>query len=127
MRYSNSRSSWKLPWATNVWMGVSVESDDYLAGVNYLRGTKAHIKFLSLEPLLGPLDSLDMTGIDWLIAGGESGPGARPVDGAWVRSIRDRCVESGVAFHFKQWGVATKKRAGRALDGRRWDESPGVA
>lgn len=114
-----------LSWSANVWMGVSVENTDHLWRVNRLRSTGAHIKFLSLEPLLGPLvPGLDLTGIDWAIAGGESGPGARPVEIKWVRAIRDTCIQSGVAFHFKQWGGPVKSKTGRSLDGRTWDEMP---
>ena len=113
-----------LTWPDNVWMGVSVESSKYVDRIDYLRKTGAVVKFLSLEPLLSPLDSLDLDGIDWAIAGGESGPGARPIKPEWVRSIRDQCVQVGVAFHFKQWGGVNKKRAGRLLDGRVWDEMP---
>jgi protein gp37 len=113
-----------LNWPENVWMGVSVENSDYLERVDHLRRTGARVKFLSLEPLLGPLESLDLTGIDWVIAGGESGPGARPMDPEWVRDIRDRCFDAGVAFHFKQWGGVNKKKTGRTLDGRTWDEFP---
>jgi protein gp37 len=114
----------KLPWPTNVWMGVSVENSDFVWRIDHLRRTPAAIKFLSLEPLLGPLDHLDLSGIDWAIAGGESGPGARPMEAKWVRSIRDRCLQADVAFHFKQWGGVNKKRAGRLLDGRVWSEWP---
>jgi protein gp37 len=114
----------KLYWPTNVWMGVSVESSDYQYRIDHLRRTRAKTKFLSLEPLLGPLDKLDLRGIDWAIAGGESGPGARPMPADWVRSIRDQCVDADVAFHFKQWGGKNKKRTGRILDGRTWDEWP---
>lgn len=114
----------KLNWPKNVWMGVSVESVDYLYRIDHLRHTKAKTKFLSLEPLLGPLDDMNLQGIDWAIAGGESGPGARPMPIEWVRSIRDQCVDSGVAFHFKQWGGKNKKKTGRTLDGRTWDEWP---
>jgi protein gp37 len=113
-----------LPWPDNVWMGVSVESKDYVDRIDHLRSTQAYIKFLSLEPLLGPLDHLDLRGVDWTIAGGESGPAARPMDPEWVRSIRDQCVNAGVAFHFKQWGGVQKKQTGRVLDGRTWDELP---
>lgn len=119
-----ARHARKLPWSPNVWMGVSVESADYLWRVDHLRQTPAAIKFLSLEPLLGPLDCLDLSGIDWAIAGGESGPGARPMQPDWVRSIRDQCIRTGVAFHFKQWGGVNKKRMGRMLDGRVWNEWP---
>jgi protein gp37 len=114
----------QLQWPNNVWMGVSVESEEYTHRIDYLRGTPAFIKFLSLEPLLGPLHNLNLTGIDWAIAGGESGPAARPMDAEWVRSIRDQCVAAGVAFHFKQWGGVQKKQTGRTLDGRTWDELP---
>ena len=114
----------KLGWTPNIWMGVSVENEDVLWRVDRLRQTAATTKFLSCEPLLGPLSSLDPSGIDWVIAGGESGPGARTMDAAWVREIRDACVENGVAFHFKQWGGPVKSKTGRVLDGRTWDEMP---
>jgi protein gp37 len=113
-----------LPWPNNVWMGVSVENAAYQWRIDHLRRIPAVIKFLSLEPLLGSLSSLHLDGIDWVIAGGESGPGARPVKPDWVRAIRDQCELSGVAFHFKQWGGVIKKRTGRVLDGRTWDELP---
>jgi protein gp37 len=113
-----------LPWPTNVWMGVSVENASFVDRIDHLRRTPAAVKFLSLEPLLGPLYCLDLRGIDWAIAGGESGPGARPMKADWVRSIRDQCIESGVPFHFKQWGGVNKKRTGRTLDGRTWNEWP---
>jgi protein gp37 len=113
-----------LPWPENVWMGVSVESSDYIGRIEDLRKTNAAVKFLSLEPLLGPLENLDLRGIDWAIAGGESGPTARPMKPDWVRSIRDQCLAAGVAFHFKQWGGTNKKKTGRVLDGRTWDEQP---
>ncbi|HZV54446.1 MAG TPA: phage Gp37/Gp68 family protein [Rhodocyclaceae bacterium] len=116
--------STKLRWPENVWMGVSVESAPYAYRIDHLRRTKAKTKFLSLEPLLGPLDDLDLKEIDWTIAGGESGPGARPMQKDWVRSIRDQCIEAGVPFHFKQWGGTNKKRTGRTLDNRTWDEWP---
>lgn len=114
----------QIQWPANVWMGVSVENCDYLNRVDDLRSTKAAIKFLSLEPLLGPLDNLNLKSIDWVIAGGESGPGARFMDPDWVRTIRDQCESDGVAFHFKQWGGPNKKRNGRMLDNRTWDELP---
>jgi len=114
----------RLPWPDNVWMGTSVENAKYTYRIDFLRQTGARIKFLSLEPLLGPLSNLDLTGIDWVIVGGESGPRARPMDPAWVIEIRDQCVEQGVAFFFKQWGGVNKKKAGRILDGRTWDEMP---
>ena len=113
-----------LRWPDNVWMGVSVESKRYVGRIDQLRKTDAVVKFLSLEPLLGPLERLNLSGIDWAIAGGESGPTARPMNPDWVRSIRDQCLAHGVAFHFKQWGGTNKKKAGRVLDGRTWDEQP---
>lgn len=114
-----------LPWPENVWMGVTVENGDYVARVDSLRRTSAAIKFLSLEPLLGPLPELDLSDIDWVIVGGESGPGARPMDEAWVVEIRDQCISQGVRFFFKQWGGVNKKKNGRLLQGRTWDEMPG--
>ena len=113
-----------LDWPGNVWMGVSVESDDYTFRIEHLCATGAKTKFLSLEPLLGPLPNLDLTGMDWVIVGGESGPGARPMDAAWVSDIRDQCQEADVPFFFKQWGGVQKKKAGRTLEGRTWDEMP---
>jgi protein gp37 len=115
----------ELDWAPNIWMGVSVENDPYRYRVDHLRRTSAHVKFLSLEPLLGPLRALDLEGIHWVIVGGESGPGARPMDPAWAVDIRDQCLEAGIPFFFKQWGGRHKKRAGRLLEGRHWDEMPG--
>lgn len=113
-----------LEWPQNVWMGVSVENQDYTDRIDHLRRTDAHIKFLSLEPLLGPLSSLNLRGIDWVIVGGESGPGARPINERWVVEIRNQCAKAGVAFFFKQWGGVKKKRTGRLLDGRTWDDLP---
>lgn len=114
----------RLPWPENVWMGVSVENSDYLSRADHLRQVPAHVRFLSVEPLLGPLAGLNLAGIHWVIVGGESGPGARPVDAEWVRDIRDQCVAARVPFFFKQWGGTNKKKAGRLLDGRTWDELP---
>lgn len=114
----------QLPWAENNWMGVSVENDAYAHRIDDLRQTGARIKFLSLEPLLGPLDNLDLSEIDWVIVGGESGPGARPMKLEWVTSIRDQCVEANVPFFFKQWGGVWKKKFGRELEGRTWDQMP---
>jgi protein gp37 len=111
----------------NVWLGTSIESDDYIWRADHLRATPAAVRFISAEPLLGPLPSLDLTGVDWLIVGGESGTGHRPIDPAWVRDLRDRCQEAGTAFFFKQWGGARPKSNGRELDGRPWDEMPKVA
>jgi len=113
-----------LDWPRNVWMGVSVENADYAWRIEHLGRTGAAVKFLSLEPLLGPLVELRLADIDWVIAGGESGPGARPMEVAWVRSIRDQCESASVAFHFKQWGGVNKKKTGRILDGQTWDQVP---
>lgn len=116
-----------LTWPTNVWMGVSVENADFTYRIDNLRKVGASVKFLSLEPIIGDLGRLNFDGINWAIAGGESGPGARPMDPQWVRSIRDQCIDNNVAFHFKQWGGINKKRTGRLLDGRTWDEFPVAA
>ena len=113
-----------IDWPQNVWMGVSVESQDYVKRIDQLRTTKAYIKFLSLEPLLGPLSDLALDDIDWVIVGGESGPGSRPIHAEWVLDIKKQCQAAGVAFFFKQWGGVNKKRAGRALEGRTWDQLP---
>lgn len=113
-----------LTWPDNVWMGVSVENEKYAHRIEHLRGTGAKTKFLSLEPLLGPLPKLSLKGIDWVIVGGESGPGARPMDKKWVIDIRDQCRKAKIPFFFKQWGGFHKKKAGRLLDGRTWDEMP---
>jgi len=112
-------------WPENVWMGVTVEQAEYTWRIDMLREAPAATRFLSLEPLLGPLPDLDLHGIDWAIVGGESGPGARPMDGAWVRDIRAQCDGQGAAFFFKQWGGVNKKRAGRELDGQTYDAMPG--
>ena len=114
----------ELTWPRNVWMGVSVETERYRDRIDALRATAAAVKFLSIEPLLGPLGELDLRGSDWVIVGGESGPGARPMDPTWVREVRDQCVRADVPFFFKQWGGVHKKKAGRLLDGRTWDEMP---
>jgi protein gp37 len=108
----------------NAWFGVSVENADYAWRIEHLRRISARVRFLSIEPMLGPLNDLDLAGIHWVIAGGESGPKARPIDPSWVRSIRQRCIEAEVPFFFKQWGGTRKKRTGRVLDGRTWDEMP---
>lgn len=113
-----------LSWTPNVWMGVSVETRKYRGRIDCLRESGALTKFLSLEPLLGPLDGLELSGIDWVIVGGESGPGSRPMDPDWVYSIRDQCLRDDVPFFFKQWGGSNKKSAGRLLEGRTWDEMP---
>lgn len=114
----------RIDWPANVWMGVSVESEQYQFRIDHLRRTKAHIKFLSLEPLLGPLPKLTLDGIDWAIVGGESGPGARALEKEWALSIRDQCAKAKVPFFFKQWGGVNKKKAGRELDGDIYDELP---
>lgn len=114
----------RLSWPENVWMGVSVETEDYLWRIDHLVAVPAAVRFLSLEPLLGPLQSLPLEGIHWVIVGGESGPGARPMDPEWVRQIRARCLDQGVPFFFKQWGGTRKARTGRELDGRTWDQFP---
>lgn len=114
----------RLSWPSNVWMGVSVETDRYVSRIDDLLSTGAQVKFLSLEPLLGPLHGLRLNGIDWVIVGGESGPGARPIEPTWVTEIRDRCLVYSVPFFFKQWGGTRKKKAGRDLEGRTWDEVP---
>jgi protein gp37 len=113
-----------IDWPVNVWMGVSVESSKYVDRIDDLRRTDARVKFLSLEPLLAPLAGLNLKEIDWVIVGGESGPRARPMDPAWVVEIRDQFQRAGVAFFFKQWGGTNKRKTGRALDGRTWDEMP---
>jgi len=114
----------RIDWPDHVWMGVSVERQDYTFRIDHLRSTGAHIKFLSLEPLLGPLPDLDLRGIDWAIVGGESGPGCRPIREDWVLDIRAQCHRRGVPFFFKQWGGTNKKKSGRLLQGRTWDEMP---
>jgi len=113
-----------LRWAGHIWMGVSVETAKYLERIADLRSTGAHVKFLSLEPLLGPLLKLDLADIDWVIVGGESGPGARVMWKEWVTSIRDQCLRAGLPFFFKQWGGVNKKRSGRFLENRTWNEMP---
>lgn len=117
----------ELKWPSNVWMGVSVENADFSYRVANLATTEAAVKFLSLEPLLGPIPKLPLTGIDWVIVGGESGPGARPMEERWATNLRDQCTAANVPFFFKQWGGTNKKRAGRLLEGRTWDEMPQYA
>jgi len=113
-----------LTWPRNVWMGVSVETNDYLWRIDRLREVPATVRFVSAEPLLGPIRTVNLEKIDWLIVGGESGPGARPMAASWVRSLREQCAQAKVPFFFKQWGGVNKKRAGRLLDGRTWDGMP---
>lgn len=113
-----------LPWKSHIWMGVSVETQKYIYRIDQLRESQANIKFLSLEPLLGPLEQLDLRNIDWVIVGGESGPGARPMEKSWAIDIREQCKKAKVPFFFKQWGGVHKKKTGRKLDGRTWDQMP---
>ncbi len=121
-RMAELASSMRIP--DNVWMGVSVENAKYATRIDELRKVKASVRFLSIEPLLGPISALNLRGMDWVIVGGESGPRARPMEAAWVRVIRDRCVAEAVPFFFKQWGGVRKHVTGRVLDGRTWDEMP---
>ena len=114
----------QLRWSSNIWLGTSVESEHWLDRVEILRMSSAALRFLSIEPLLGPLPQLDLDGVDWVIVGGESGPGARPMKADWVREIRSNCLQTGTPFFFKQWGGVNKKKAGRLLDGRTWDQMP---
>lgn len=116
----------KVDWPSNAWMGVSIEDDRYTFRADHLRRSGAEVKFLSCEPLLGPLPSLSLDGIDWVIVGGESGPGSRPAEAEWVRGIRDDCTSDGVPFFFKQWGGLTPRSGGRELDGQMWDEMPTI-
>jgi protein gp37 len=115
-----------ISWPKNVWMGVSVENNDYKFRIDHLRQTGAKIKFLSLEPLLGPIHNIDLNNIDWVIVGGESGPKSRPIEEDWVRELRDSCLSSKTPFFFKQWGGTNKKKTGRLLEGRTWDEMPSM-
>lgn len=114
----------KINWTSNIWMGVTVESDDYLKRINLLRRTKSHIKFVSFEPLLGPIPNLNLEGISWVIVGGESGPNARPLKKEWVLDILHQCRKAQVKFFFKQWGGKNKKKNGRELNGRIYNEFP---
>ncbi len=116
----------RFKWTPNIWMGVSVETDGFVDRIDDLRKVPAAVRFLSLEPLLGPLPNLNLNGIDWVIVGGESGPGARPMKEEWVADIRNQCLASNTPFFFKQWGGVQKKKAGRLLDKRTWDEMPDV-
>ena len=117
----------QLPWSPHVWMGVSVEDDERVFRLDHLRQTRAHVKFASMEPLLGPCPGLNLDGIDWIIVGGESGPGARPAAEEWVVDLRDQCLVASVPFFFKQWGGTRKKAAGRDLQGHTWNQMPAVA
>lgn len=116
----------KLKWTHNIWMGVSVENQEVINRIDFLRKTAARVKFLSLEPLIGPLANLNLKKIDWAIVGGESGHRPRPMDADWVLDIQEQCLKSGVAFFFKQWGGKNKKASGRILNGRTYDEMPEI-
>jgi protein gp37 len=116
----------ELPWSSNIWMGVSVENHDCTFRIDHLRDCGAQVKFLSMEPLLGPTPGLRLQGIDWVIVGGESGPGARPMQEEWVVEIKDQCLLADVPFFFKQWGGFRKKKAGRELEGKTWDQMPRI-
>lgn len=118
------RLSDRIEWGPNIWMGVSVENRRYRSRIDSLREVPAAVRFLSVEPLLGPLGQVDLSGIHWVIVGGESGPGARPMKIAWAREVRDMCVRDEVPFFFKQWGGPKKSLTGRELDGRTWDDMP---
>ncbi len=115
-----------LDWPDNVWMGVTVENADCSFRVDYLRNVPAAVRFLSMEPLLSAVEDMDLDNIDWVIVGGESGPGARPIEKVWVQGILKQCRNANVPFFFKQWGGVNKKKSGRLLDGRTWDEMPYV-
>ena len=115
-----------LEWSENIWMGATIENNDYVGRADDVRSTTAAIKFLSLEPLLGPVPDLDLTGVDWVIVGGESGPGAREMRQEWVLEVKEKCEKANAAFFFKQWGGVNKKKNGRILQGRTWDDYPQV-
>ena len=121
-----SKLAEKFDWPDNLWMGVSVEDSRVLPRIDHLRAVPAKVRFLSCEPLLGPLDFINLESINWVIGGGESGPNYRPMDINWIRGLRDDCIKAGVPFFFKQWGGRTPKALGRDLDGRAWDEMPSV-
>ena len=114
----------ELNWTDNIWMGVTIENNDYVWRAEHLRMVGAYVRFISLEPLLGPVPDLELDGIDWVIVGGESGPGARPMLQQWVLDIKEKCQREKKSFFFKQWGGVNKKKAGRLLEGRTWDEYP---
>jgi protein gp37 len=116
----------RLGWAPHIWMGVTVETADYIERIEHLRATSAAVKFISFEPLLGPMPKLDLHRIDWAIVGGESGPGARPMDRSWVLGILDQCRKAEIPFFFKQWGGTNRKKTGRLLDGKLWSEMPAL-
>ena len=114
----------ELTWGKNIWIGVSVENDKYTDRINCLRYTEANVKFISFEPLIGTMGKVNLKNIDWAIVGGESGPGARYMNPEWVKDLRDQCVKQKVPFFFKQWGGTNKKKTGRKLDGKYWDQMP---
>ena len=114
----------RFDWSPNIWMGVTVEHADYLGRIDLLRTVPAAVRFLSIEPMLGPMPDLNLEKIDWVIVGGESGPGARPIKKEWVVQVRDLCIKAGVPFFFKQWGGVHKKKAGRLLERKTWDQMP---
>lgn len=118
------KANGSLPWSKNIWAGVTIENSEYLYRIDNLRKSGAFGKFISFEPLIGRVGKIDLRGIDWVIVGGESGPGARPIMKEWVTEIRDQCIDAGVAFFFKQWGGVRKKANGRTLDGRNWNQTP---
>lgn len=114
----------QLDWPENLWVGVTIESEKYKHRIDLLRDVPAAVKFLSVEPMIGPLGIIDLTSIDWVIVGGESGPGARAIEKTWVDQVKDQCIENGVPFFFKQWGGFNKKKNGRLLDGKTWNQFP---
>lgn len=114
----------ELNWTKNIWIGVTVENQDNISRVDFLRKVKANVKFLSIEPLIGKIENLNLKKIDWVIVGGESGPGARPMKEEWVKSLKEQCLSQNTHFFFKQWGGVNKKKNGRLLDGQTWDEMP---
>jgi protein gp37 len=113
-----------LPWRENIWVGVSVENSQYSFRIDHLRKSHAYIKFLSLEPLLGPLSNLDLKEINWVIVGGESGYSARPMKNLWVIDIKNQCEKAEIPFFFKQWGGLNRKKSGRVLEGQTWNQMP---
>jgi len=118
--------SGRLPWPENIWMGVTVETADCISRMDHLRRTEAAIKFVSFEPLLGPIPQIDLDAVDWVIVGGESGPHARPMHPDWATDIRDQCLAAHIPFFFKQWGGTNRKKTGRTLEGRTWNDMPQV-
>jgi protein gp37 len=113
-----------LEWSANIWAGVTVETEEYTERLDHLREVQVGVRFVSFEPLLGPIGDVNLADIDWVIVGGESGPGARIMKPEWAHALRDACLDAGVPFFFKQWGGVQKKRAGRLLEGRTWDQMP---